>query len=125
MPRYRESAWLKGFGGAHFRGEQNRVASHLQGLLDELVDHCAQANRFKFDGSVAGVTLSVNPRLRALAGRVFFDEKRIELSGYHLSQPYARQVAFKALEHEMLHLYLDTRGLPTGHTPLFLSLIHI
>lgn len=95
------------------------MAAHLQALLDELRDHYAQANHHKFDGHVPRVTLCVNPRLRALAGRVFYDERRIELSGYHLSQPYARQVAFKALEHEMLHLYLDTRGLPSGHTPLF------
>jgi ribosomal protein L37AE/L43A len=91
----------------------------VQGLLDELRDHLTHANRHKFDGHVPRVTLCVNPRLRALTGRVFYDEKRIELSGYHLSQPYARQVAFKTLEHEMLHLYLDNRGLPSGHTALF------
>ncbi|MBI5498161.1 MAG: hypothetical protein HY904_24375 [Deltaproteobacteria bacterium] len=91
----------------------------VAGLLAELRGHFGRANASKFDGGVPQATVVVNPRLRALVGRVVFAERRIELSGYHLAQEYARHVAFKTLEHEMLHLWLDARGLPSGHTSLF------
>ncbi len=91
-------------------------------LLDELATHFAAANKNKFEGGVPHAEMVVNPRLRALAARVQYEPRRIELSGYHLTQPYARHVAFKALEHEMLHLWLHARGLNPGHTPLFKQL---
>jgi predicted SprT family Zn-dependent metalloprotease len=91
----------------------------LDSLLNELAAHYARVNREKFRSVLPDVTITVNRRLRALTGRVLYDLRLIELSLYHLTQPYGRAQAFSTLEHEMLHLYLDTLGQPPGHTPTF------
>jgi predicted SprT family Zn-dependent metalloprotease len=91
----------------------------VESLLAELRAHFSTVNACKFSGVLPRTSLVVNRRLRALTGRVFYDEKLIELSHYHLVQPYGRDQAFKTLEHEMLHLYLDTIGQSPGHTPTF------
>lgn len=88
-------------------------------MLAELRAHYALINRVKFSGLLPEATITVNPRLKAFTGRILYDLRRIELSLYHLMQPYGRAQAFQTLEHEMLHLYLDTLGQPAGHTPTF------
>lgn len=90
-----------------------------QDLLARLGAHYVWANRHKFAGVLPDVSLRLNGRLRALTGRIFYDHRIIEISAFHLAGPDAWDVAQGTLEHEMLHLYLDVKGLPAGHTPTF------
>lgn len=88
-------------------------------VLGELREHFVDINARKFGGVLPQASIVVNSRLRALTGRIFYDDRLIELSLFHLTQPNGREQAFKTLEHEMLHLYLDTLGQPAGHTREF------
>lgn len=91
-------------------------------LLERLYRHYEWANRVKFGGALPAAELRINFRLRALTGRVFYDARLIEFSSFHVGGEDGLAVAVETLEHEMLHLYLDVKGLPSGHTPTFKKL---
>ncbi|MBI5833607.1 MAG: SprT-like domain-containing protein [Armatimonadetes bacterium] len=78
-----------------------------------------QLNALHFDGLCPPVRLTINPRLRSAAGRIFPSRRLIELNFHRLTQvPDSRA---ETVFHEMIHLWLHTRGLPSGHTTEFVA----
>jgi predicted SprT family Zn-dependent metalloprotease len=63
------------------------------------------------------VKITVNARLRSVAGRIFPAQRLIELNPHRLRQlPESRP---ETVFHELIHLWLYTQGLPSGHGPAF------
>jgi predicted SprT family Zn-dependent metalloprotease len=83
-----------------------------------LRQHYETANRLKFDGSLPGYEIALNPFLRRLTGRITYSARLIEISRYHLRH-YGLDDAIATLEHEMLHLYLHVQRRPSGHNAQF------
>src|SRR5205814_4009688 len=83
-----------------------------------LYAHYRKANRARFDGILPDYQIALNPHLRRLTGRITYSARLIEISKFHLRH-YGLDDAIATLEHEMLHLYLHTRGLPSGHNLVF------
>src|SRR5207253_11169091 len=87
--------------------------------LARLRDHYHLANREKFEALLpVDYRIEWNPLLRRLTGRITYGMRLIEISTFHYRQ-YGLADALATLEHEMLHLYLHRRGLPSGHNALF------
>jgi predicted SprT family Zn-dependent metalloprotease len=87
--------------------------------LAYLRDHYRHANRTKFEGLLPNdYRIRWNPLLRRLTGRITYRDRLIEISTFHYRE-YGLDDALATLEHEMLHLYLHRRGLPSGHNALF------
>jgi predicted SprT family Zn-dependent metalloprotease len=85
----------------------------------ELCAHYQRVARTKFDGLIPrDFRITFNPFLRRWTGRISYSERLIEISQYHLVR-YGLRDAMATLEHELLHLYLHTLGLPSGHTKNF------
>ncbi|HEY7955217.1 MAG: SprT-like domain-containing protein [Polyangia bacterium] len=77
------------------------------------------ANGAKFDRLLpARYRIQFNAHLRRLTGRITYAERLIEISLFHFRH-YGFEDAVATLEHEMLHLYLHTLGLPSGHNARF------
>ncbi len=87
--------------------------------LAHLRRHYRRANREKFEGLLPDdYRIEWNPLLRRLTGRITYGLRLIEISTYHFRK-YGFEDARATLEHEMLHLYLHRRGLPSGHNAHF------
>ena len=87
--------------------------------LARLCEHYRHVNYSKFEGLLPdSYRIRWNPLLRRLTGRITYGLRLIEISTYHYRQ-YGLDDAFATLEHEMLHLYLHMRGLPSGHNAHF------
>lgn len=87
--------------------------------LARLRAHYHWANRNKFEGILPeDYTIAWNPLLRRLTGRITYYQRLIEISTYHY-RCYGFEDAVATLEHELLHLYLHERGLPSGHNRHF------
>lgn len=87
--------------------------------LDRLRRHYCQANEQKFEGILPreyGITW--NPNLRRLTGRITYGQRLIEISTWHYRH-YGFEDAVATLEHEMLHLYLHRKRIPSGHNQHF------
>jgi hypothetical protein len=88
-------------------------------LVERLYAHYQTANREKFEGVLPGdYQIRLNRFLRRLTGRITYPLKLIEIATWHVEQ-YGFADAIATLEHEMLHLYLHTLGLPSGHNARF------
>lgn len=88
-------------------------------LLLAAYDDFDRLNREHFEGLCPPVRLTINPRLRSAAGRIVPARRTIELNWHRLAQlPESRT---ETLFHEMIHLWLHTRGLPSGHTADFVA----
>jgi len=81
--------------------------------------HFDQFNTTHFDGICPPVRLTINPRLRSAAGRIFPSRRLIELNLHRLEQ--VPDSLAETVFHEMIHLWLHVRGLPSGHTPEFVA----
>ena len=91
----------------------------MQDVIESLEDHYRIANQQKFDGILPlNYSITFNPYLRRLTGRITYGMRLIEISLFHYRQ-YGYADAVRTLEHEMLHLYLHTLGKPSGHNGLF------
>lgn len=87
--------------------------------LARLREHYQVANRSKFEGILPhDYEISWNHLLRRLTGRITYQLRLIEISTFHFRR-YGYRDAVATLEHEMLHLYLHMRGLPSGHNRYF------
>lgn len=87
--------------------------------LEELRAHYARVVDEKFDGIIPrNFRIELNPKLRRLTGRITYGARLIEIATYHFHE-YGLPDAIATLEHELLHLYLHCKGLPSGHTPEF------
>src|SRR5580765_4454914 len=89
-----------------------------ESALAYLRDHYQKANAAKFDGILPTYSITLNPYLRRLTGRITYSARHIEISHFHLRH-YGLADAVATLEHEMLHLYLHTLRLPSGHNGHF------
>lgn len=89
-----------------------------ESALSHLRLHYQTANSAKFDGILPLYQIALNPYLRRLTGRITYSQRLIEISHYHLRH-YGLGDAVATLEHEMLHLYLHTLRLPSGHNSHF------
>ena len=87
--------------------------------LAKLRVHYRKVNKAKF-GNILPLDYSItwNPLLRRLTGRITYSLRLIEISTFHY-QRYGFVDAVATLEHEMLHLYLHELGLPSGHNQRF------
>jgi hypothetical protein len=91
----------------------------LPGLPDvaELQLMFAQFNFLYFDGEIPAYRIAYNARFSNLAGRITYKPPVIELSPKHLvGKPDELR---ETLLHEMIHAWLQAKGLPPGHTPTF------
>lgn len=87
--------------------------------LELLRQHYHHANRDKFEGILpSNYRIEWNQNLRRLTGRITYSQSLIEIATFHY-RSYGYQDAVATLEHEMLHLYLHRRGLPSGHNGRF------
>jgi predicted SprT family Zn-dependent metalloprotease len=87
--------------------------------LWRLREHYGIANRSKFDGILPDeYRIEWNYNLRRLTGRITYSHRLIELSMFHYCR-YGYDDAVATLEHEMLHLYLHRRRVPSGHNMVF------
>jgi predicted SprT family Zn-dependent metalloprotease len=89
-----------------------------ESALEHLRRHYQSANSAKFDSILPVYGIALNPHLRRLTGRITYSERLIEISHFHLRH-YGLDDAVATLEHEMLHLYLHTLRLPSGHNAYF------
>ena len=89
-----------------------------ESALAHLRAHYHTANAAKFDGILPTYSIALNPYLRRLTGRITYSSRLIEISHWHLRH-YGLADAVATLEHEMLHLYLHTLRLPSGHNAHF------
>jgi predicted SprT family Zn-dependent metalloprotease len=95
------------------------VRNHVLDPRAALCAHYQRVARTKFDGLIPrDFRIEINPLLRRLTGRISYRERLIEIAQYHLVR-YGLGDAIATLEHELLHLYLHTLGLPSGHTKDF------
>lgn len=76
-----------------------------------------QFNEDHFGGLCPPVIIVVNTRLRSIGARIFPSTRLMELNPRRLEQlPDSRtEIVF----HELIHLWLHTQGLPSGHGPEF------
>jgi len=87
--------------------------------LFRLRKHYQFANEHKFEGILPRhYNIEWNANLRRLTGRITYSQQLIEISTYHYRN-YGYEDAVATLEHEMLHLYLHKRRLPSGHNQHF------
>jgi predicted SprT family Zn-dependent metalloprotease len=87
--------------------------------IEALYAHYHRVNLDKFGGILpTDYAIVFNPRLRRLTGRITYDARLIEISAFHYAA-YGFEDARATLEHELLHLYLHTCGLPSGHDATF------
>ncbi|MBI4508438.1 MAG: hypothetical protein HY698_02300 [Deltaproteobacteria bacterium] len=90
--------------------------------LEKLREHYQRVVDRKFDGLVPrDFQIVFNPYLRRLTGRITYRLRLIEISRFHFER-YGLADAIATLEHELLHLYLHKRGLPSGHNNVFKQL---
>jgi predicted SprT family Zn-dependent metalloprotease len=89
------------------------------GALSRLHEHYRRLNHDQFDDALpSDYRIAFNPLLRRLTGRITYGSRLIEISLFHFRE-YGLDDARMTLEHEMLHLYLHTLGMPSGHNVLF------
>ncbi len=87
--------------------------------LARLYHHYRSVNRTQFESLLPNdYRIAWNPLLRRLTGRITYRDRLIEISTFHYHN-YGLADALATLEHELLHLYLHTRRLPSGHNALF------
>jgi predicted SprT family Zn-dependent metalloprotease len=83
--------------------------------LERLRDHYQRVVDEKFESAIPrDFRIVFNPQLRRLTGRITYRARLIEISRWHFLQ-YGLEDALATLEHELLHLYLHTKRLPSGH----------
>lgn len=87
--------------------------------LSRLREQYHQSNREKFESILPDdYRIEWNHNLRRLTGRITYGQRLIEISTYHY-RTYGFDDAVATLEHEMLHLYLHRKRLPSGHNQHF------
>jgi predicted SprT family Zn-dependent metalloprotease len=80
-------------------------------------DEAARFNREHFDSLCPPLKITVNPRLRSVAARIYPARRVLELNPHRLAQlPETRT---ETVFHEMIHLWLYVQGLGAGHSALF------
>ncbi|MCC7492239.1 MAG: SprT-like domain-containing protein [Fimbriimonadaceae bacterium] len=87
--------------------------SHLVAAYDDY----DQLNEAHFAGVLPPLRIRINPRLRSLGGRIDPRRRDLELNYFRLEELPATRV--EVVFHELIHLWLYTRGLPAGHTAEF------
>ncbi|TAM89365.1 M48 family peptidase [bacterium] len=83
----------------------------------ELQLRFALLNLQHFCGEIPPYRIAYNPRFSTVAGRIIHKPPLIELSTKHFRR-YPERLE-ETLLHEMIHAWLDARGLDSGHTPAF------
>jgi|SRR5579872_3298150 len=77
----------------------------------------ARLNLQHFHGEIPAYRIAYNSRFSTVAGRIIHKPPLIELSLKHFKR-YPERLE-ETLLHEMIHAWLDAKGMDSGHTPAF------